>query len=312
MADTTYYVDTDVSGGAGDGSSWANAYSSLSAAENAVDGDITAVGIITFLCRGSTNADTTAVTVDGWTVDSTHYIKIEADSEDRHAGKWSTSKYRLAITATYNYPLLIEENYTQVNWLQIGRAVGESNRPVVLYNGGTNGLIQGCLIKQQSGVDGNAVQFNAGDGVIRNCIVYDATNGVGVLANSGTITAQNVTVVNCSTGFERGTGTFNCTNCGASGCTTAFSSVSSQTTCSSTTPTFVDGDNDDYHLASDDETWHDQGTDLSGTFTVDIDGETRVTWDIGADEYVAPAGGSIPRSNPFSRPFSQSLGRGGF
>ena len=32
----------------------------------------------------------------------------------------------------------------------------------------------------------------------------------------------------------------------------------------------------------------DAGTDLSGTFTTDIDGETRTgTWDIGVDEIVA-------------------------
>ncbi|TET36709.1 MAG: hypothetical protein E3J72_08100 [Planctomycetota bacterium] len=35
----------------------------------------------------------------------------------------------------------------------------------------------------------------------------------------------------------------------------------------------------------------DAGTDLSGTFTTDIDGQTRTgTWDIGADEYFPPGG----------------------
>ena len=28
------------------------------------------------------------------------------------------------------------------------------------------------------------------------------------------------------------------------------------------------------------------GLDLSGTFTTDIDGETRVAWDVGPDEYI--------------------------
>jgi hypothetical protein len=44
MADLHYYVDTDVVGGAGDGSSWANAFSSLqdcddAVAQNLTDGD---------------------------------------------------------------------------------------------------------------------------------------------------------------------------------------------------------------------------------------------------------------------------------
>jgi hypothetical protein len=37
------------------------------------------------------------------------------------------------------------------------------------------------------------------------------------------------------------------------------------------------------------------GTDLSGTFTEDIDGDTRSAWDIGADEFQGGGGGlSIP------------------
>jgi hypothetical protein len=31
------------------------------------------------------------------------------------------------------------------------------------------------------------------------------------------------------------------------------------------------------------------GTDLSGTFTTDIDGDTRSSWDVGADEYSSGA-----------------------
>lgn len=52
--------------------------------------------------------------------------------------------------------------------------------------------------------------------------------------------------------------------------------------------TFADADNDDFHLASGDTGAIDDGADLSGTFTVDVDNVTRSgTWDIGADEYVA-------------------------
>jgi hypothetical protein len=42
-------------------------------------------------------ADTTAVTITGWTTDATRYIQIEAASS--HGGKWNDNIYRL-ITST--------------------------------------------------------------------------------------------------------------------------------------------------------------------------------------------------------------------
>ena len=53
---------------------------------------------------------------------------------------------------------------------------------------------------------------------------------------------------------------------------------------------FADTTAYDFHLHSSDTTAKDAGTDLSGTFTDDIDGDTRSgTWDIGADESQASA-----------------------
>ncbi|MDP2830585.1 MAG: hypothetical protein Q8O21_00800 [bacterium] len=38
-------------------------------------------------------ADTTAVTIDGWTTSATNYIKVYTTSEARHNGKWDNTKY---------------------------------------------------------------------------------------------------------------------------------------------------------------------------------------------------------------------------
>ena len=59
--------------------------------------------------------------------------------------------------------------------------------------------------------------------------------------------------------------------------------------CHDATSCFTDWANDDYHLDSggSEITTLDDGDDLSGTFTDDIDGDTRSTWYIGADEIVA-------------------------
>jgi len=37
-----------------------------------------------------------------------------------------------------------------------------------------------------------------------------------------------------------------------------------------------------------------------------------ITAGLVANDYTPPAGGGVPLSNPFGRPFTQALGRGGF
>jgi hypothetical protein len=122
-----------------------------------------------------------------------------------------------------------------------------------------------------------------------------------------TSTAYNLTVYDCSYGFRANTSgvTLSLYNCLAQSCTdgfyvTAGATFTGSNNCSDiasdapgTSPqtgtvSFVDAANGDFHLTSGDTVAKDNGTDLSGTFTTDIDGQTRTgTWDIGADEYVA-------------------------
>ena len=52
------------------------------------------------------------------------------------------------------------------------------------------------------------------------------------------------------------------------------------------TLTFEDKASDDFHLDSSDSLALGEGADLSGSFTDDIDGDTRSDWDIGADELI--------------------------
>lgn len=286
-------------------------YTSLNAALAGLSGNLTTncagtggAGILTIECYAMSDT-TSANTGTGYTTDADHYINITVPTAERHVGKWNTDKYRLVVDG---HCLIVQEAYTQIIGLQLHNNTATTYRHG-LYPATANILIDTCIIKGSSVASNRGIMGDGFSGTVRNTLVYDFVYGIECY---GDTTLQNVTVQNCTTGVVRYSGTVTATNVGVSGATTAFSGTISQTTCSSSTPTFVDADNDDFHLASNDTTWHNQGTDLSGTFTTDIDGETRSgTWDIGADEYVAAATGS-PRSNPFSRPFRGPFGRGGF
>ena len=96
-----YKVDPDVVGGAGDGSSWANAHPSLADwdADNAQD--LTSTGdSLEAECRGVTNADTTKLSIGSdWESSATYYIQIRAtDGHEALKTGWSDSRYRLVVT----------------------------------------------------------------------------------------------------------------------------------------------------------------------------------------------------------------------
>lgn len=75
---TNVYIDTDVVGGTGDGSSWTNAYSTTAAAVTAKAGVLTED--INFYARASSNThDTAPITVSGYT-QGVYYINFYFDS----------------------------------------------------------------------------------------------------------------------------------------------------------------------------------------------------------------------------------------
>lgn len=137
-----------------------------------------------------------------------------------------------------------------------------------------------------------------------NCVAIDIQSNTAdwggfcvyktVAGNSTGISMYNCTATDCSeNGFFVNTTaampiTIDVTNCISQGNGSAFgtssaSNVWDQTTCVTSDVSF---DTDGYHLASDDTEATGQGTDLSTSFTFDIDSDTRSTpWSIGADTY---------------------------
>lgn len=335
-------------------------YTSLNAALAGMSGNLTTdcggsggAGILTIECYAM-NDTTDADTGTGYTTSSSYYINITSPSSERHAGVWSTSKYRLVCSNSYGGALTLQENYVKVTYLQIHNSNADRpagiNCPTTLTDNANLITIAYNLIKVSP--SGNQYGYKSapirtvGDYIdtrIYNNILYDGRSGnddsygINISSFGSSNLIYNNTIANCETGVYSdnnntvtlknniftscdvpATGTYaagtdyNVTDHDSMHYTVTGGGNSHDHT--SHTFTFTDSDNDNYHLGSTDTGAIDLGVSDpgSGLFSDDIDGESRSgSWDCGADEYVS-AGGSIPLSNPFSRPFSQSLGRGGF
>ncbi|MCK5211341.1 right-handed parallel beta-helix repeat-containing protein, partial [Candidatus Parcubacteria bacterium] len=177
--------------------------------------------IATAKCRSTAgSADTTNVTVDGWTTATSTYIKIWTDPDDpygRHNGKWSTAKYRLS--ASNDNILKIEEAYVRVDGLQIevtainGADECGINVDLSTPGGGGEWQVSNNIIK---GVNGGSQNYHDGlrfvnmtataTAKVWNNIVYDFDsndNSVGMdfYDDDLTVYAYNNTVNNCDSGY---------------------------------------------------------------------------------------------------------------
>lgn len=311
MADVTIYVDTDVSGGAGDGSSWANAFSSLNAAVAAEQADLTSTTEnLLFSCRGVTNADTTPVDITGYTTSATYAITCEAESTERHEGKWSTSKYRIEAGASVAFDL--GEKYITLRFLQIGITSTTSYQHGI---SGTEGfsanahVVDSCIIRDSAGPRSNCRGIftnsygSGGTMTVINSIIYGWDKGIRGFDADCSVDVYNCTVYGCTTGIEQNNPTVNVYNTVNFNNTTDWSGTITCTTCAGDdTKTgvttgytwadeFTDHTSYDFSLKSG-SSLIGAGTDSpnsgAGNYTDDIISETRSsTWDIGAFEYVS-------------------------
>jgi hypothetical protein len=307
-------------------------------------------GILTIECYAM--GDTTAVdTGTGYTTDADHYISILTPAAERHPGKWDSNKYYLSLGPGYGVGIItIREAYVRIVGLQIENTKAQNDSPIgIRLNVGTttsdiriqSNLIvaTGATTNHESAIGilisgdvtariGNNVVWNFATSVLyssyvaQNIYLYantiigtNSSNYGENLQGSGTYKYRDNIIQNCATCF----GINMDGKLDDSSYNISSDDTSPQSGLRSLTVSFVDSTNAtirsrDYHLAAADTAAKDAGESLASdtdfALSVDIDGDTR-TNDIGADEYVAAATG-IPRSNPFSRPFSQSLGRGGF
>jgi hypothetical protein len=233
---TTYTVDTGGTPGVDcDFTSLAAAFGVGGIAER---GLVAGNKIVVIQCKASTGvADTTAVVTDAggaWTVDKDHYIIIEPATGAGHVGIWDAAKYRLVVNGLN--AITLKQGFTHVRYLQL-----EST-----YAGNDNSYVVAT-----SNLDGNRVYGNIVRNVTAN--VYATRYKIGVYCHSTTATHKayvynnivhgfnwpatysggihnyglknyisNNTIVGCSAGVERFSGTVVAKNNIAQLCTDGF------------------------------------------------------------------------------------------
>jgi hypothetical protein len=213
MATTTQILISGISGTFQSGEQIRKDLSNYVTSTNAGD---SAIAVADCRCTAGT-ADTTAVTVSGWTTGASNYIKIWTDPAlgYRHSGKWITgNKYRLEIT-TAGPAIDITESYTMVQGLQVKITYSGGSSTGIRNNSWDNGgqiISQNIVRHGGMGVSdttyGIYFPYSNGTNKIFNNIVYDFNNssngGQGIsigYANTAGSKVYNNTVHNCGNGI---------------------------------------------------------------------------------------------------------------
>ena len=283
MAEDVNVVDPDMGTGYN--------YDSLFDWEAGEQANIDASGTIAVAkcrCTGGT-ADTTAVTIDGWTTSSADYIKIWTDTAEsyRHNGTYQTgNKYRIE---TVHDLIIVAEAYCRFIGIQFSRstASGAYQSHINIDTGDAsnapNILVDSCIFKEAATYTSNIACIyweyritSARTEVVVNCLFYHAgtSNGYNLAIYNrdyaGNFYFFNNTIINFGVGiFVNNANTTNivrnnlCFAC-ADGYSTNLDTVTNNGYSEGTDPgtsgvdlsgyagtdIFVDYTNKDFHLKS--------------------------------------------------------------
>lgn len=301
-------------------------YTSLAAAiagEVTANADLTAAGmdgILTITIQGTwSSVDSGQVNVNGFTVDSTHYVNILTDSANQAGNSWDASKYRLSYNAS-GFALTLTNRYTRITGLQVSNTSVSNGSCIAVY--GNYGLVYRCFTGNNTGMAINVE--NSSNVVVANCIAIsgafraiDSANSAAVVyfynvtalnsSGQGIRVASDTVLRNCYSGGNVGADYQN----NASVWDHCFSEDGTGTTttaaCSTSSGAYftnVTAGSEDLTLQSSSSLIN-AGADLHADgvfpFNIDLQGDSRPdgAWDVGADEYVAPVTGGHPTMKRF-------------
>ena len=278
-------------------------YNTLTAAEAALPATATTPIVINIL--GTWSSAVANTSFSGTVTTPTNCIYVRTVGAARHNGVWSNTAFRMSATNTM--VLRFYYGNVHVDGLQVELIANNATAYAAVYSGTTliTNYISNMIIRGNvaSSTSNGPVGIRAHDGDIyaTNCIVYDFINGsnygVGMLARDS-VFARNCVIYNCATGYSSAYGAGNITNSAVFNNNDDFASNFTASYCASddgdgSNPVvpanwnnvFVDITGRDFHLKPTDTTLKSAGTDLSASFTTDIDGDARsAPWSIGADE----------------------------
>jgi len=278
-------------------------------ADNLVEHDKIAIA----KCRNTGgSADTSGVTISGWTTDADHYIKITVESGYRHDGTEGTG-YRIAPSSSTQYGIEIEEDYTQVEWVAIDQAnITIAGIRCYGLTDGTDITIHHVLTYNIQAGDVGIYNYSAADVSVYRCIAYqdsDAGNGYGFWQNNsdGSMHCRNCTAKVNYVAYRNQSGSMTTDNCFGGSNYPWYGSFSGDYNCDTTSNSSyqapganslhnknasdqfesITDNSQNFHLKSGADCI-DAGNNLGSPYDYDIDNQQVTgTWDIGADEYVS-------------------------
>lgn len=263
--------------------------------------------------------DTSPVNWAGWTINATYYVRFftpylasEVGRNMRHSGVLTSTCYKIENAAS----VFLDQTSTsgvvgfRFEGMQIEKLNGAGSA-INIRSAFTTGEVRvsECIIKIGTHSTNTIEGINIGQGTrtvkIWNNILYSGnlvdvidisgfggnhyvfgntiiTSYRGIVQASVTVVAINNIVQAGNDGFS---GTFTSSDYNISNLSSDAPGANSL---NSTSLTFVNSAGNDYHLTAADAAVA-IGTDLSGhanlPFSTDIDGDTRTTWNMGADEF---------------------------